>query len=56
MKSFRVCLAALLLLTPVSQAEEGKVILEEAFSGELSKEWFCRITTIRWWIADCAAP
>lgn len=49
MKSFRVCLAALLLLTPVSQAEEGKVILEEAFSGELSKEWFWGLGT---WTAN----
>ena len=45
MKSFRVCLAALLLLIQVSQAEEGKVILEEAFSGELSKEWFWGLGT-----------
>jgi acetyl esterase/lipase len=50
MKSFRVCLAALLLLlTPASQAEEGKVVLEEAFSGELSKEWFWGLGT---WTAN----
>jgi hypothetical protein len=41
----RLLFALLLLLSHPARSEEGKVILEETFSGELSKEWFWGLGT-----------